>query len=63
MRHNDAISEFTSDVFSRSWYAASEMYEVTLGIYCVICFEAQMKGSLDVPLVLCGQVRHLVCHL
>jgi hypothetical protein len=36
MRHNDAISEFTPDGFSRSWYAAFKMYEVTLGIYCVI---------------------------
>ena len=30
-----AISEFTPDIFSRSWYAAFEMYEVTLGFYCV----------------------------
>ena len=32
-------------------------------VFVLMWFEAQKKGSLDVPLVLCGQVQHLVCHL
>jgi hypothetical protein len=35
MQHNDAVSEFTPDNFSRSWYAAFDMYEVTPRVYCV----------------------------
>ena len=35
MWDNEAISEFTPDVFSRSRYAAFAMCEVTLGVFCV----------------------------
>lgn len=51
-------------VCSWSSYAAFEMSEVLLCIYCVVTwFEVQKQGSCNVPLALCGQVHHLVWHV